>query len=136
FFDGYLYADIFFGNAQFFFYAQFYRQSMSIPTRLPFHTESLHRLIAAYQVFEGTGDHMMDPGHTVGARRSFIKYERPVCRALLYGFLKYFFFLPTLQKRLLNGRHIQIFIFPVFFRHKLSPKLKKIAAKLTNKMLK
>ena len=46
--------DIFLGDAEFFFHAEFDRQAMGIPTALAVHLESLHGFITANHILQGT----------------------------------------------------------------------------------
>ena len=49
---------------------------MGIPSGLAEYLVSFHRLISAYDILYGTCHHVMDSGHAVGRRRSFIEHER------------------------------------------------------------
>ena len=62
----YLLADVLLTDAQSLLHAQLHRQSVSIPTGLARHVETLHRLIAANGVLDSAGQHMVDTRMTIG----------------------------------------------------------------------
>ena len=70
-----LFADIFFGDTQRLFYAQFNRQSMGIPAALAVYLKTLHGFVAAYQIFDGTRNDVMDTRHSIGAWGPFVKHK-------------------------------------------------------------
>ncbi len=60
---------------QFLLHLYLHRQPMRIPARLALHLEPAHGLVAAYQILDGAGDHVMNPRLSVGRRWAFIEHE-------------------------------------------------------------
>ena len=48
---------------------------MGVPSGLAVYLETLHGLVAAEEVFDGAGHHVVDAGHTVCRRGTFVKDE-------------------------------------------------------------
>ena len=67
-------ADIFLGDSQGSFHFQFHGKAMGIPAGLAFHQETLHGFVTAENILDGAGNHMVNAGHAVGRRRTFIKH--------------------------------------------------------------
>ena len=68
-------TDILLRDAQCLLHAQFHRQSVGVPSGLPLYLISLHGLVAAEDVLDGAGHHVVDARHTVGRGRPFIEHE-------------------------------------------------------------
>ena len=69
------FTDVFFGDTQSLFNPKLNGQPVSIPPSFTLHMKSLHGFVPAEYIFNGTGHHMVNTRHTVGRRRTFVKYE-------------------------------------------------------------
>ena len=87
-------TDVFFGDAEFFFYAELYRQAVGIPTCFAVYLLSFEGLVTAKDIFNGAAHDVVNTGQTIGRRRPFIKDKRGSSVALCHGLLKNGFFLP------------------------------------------
>ena len=87
-------ADVFFGDAEFFFYAKLYRQTVGIPAGFAVYLLSFERLVTAKDIFNSAAHDVVNAGQTIGRRWSFIKDKRGRSVALCHGLLKNGFFLP------------------------------------------
>ena len=84
------------------FHLQLHRQAMGIPTGDARGIIALHCLIARYNVFEDTSQHMMDTGTTVSGRWSLIKSEARATLTSFYATLKDAVFPPPAKYLFLN----------------------------------
>ena len=53
-----------------------HRKSVGIPPRDPGDRAPFQRVVTAHEVFDGTGEHMMDTGSSVSSRWTLIEHER------------------------------------------------------------
>ena len=74
-------ADVFFGDAQFFFNAEFDGQAVGVPASFTFYAFALHGLVAAKQVFYRTRHDVVDAGHAIGGGGTLIKNKGFIFRA-------------------------------------------------------
>ena len=103
------YTDVFLANTQAFFYLQFNGKAVGIPAGFAFHTVSLQGFVAAENILDGAGHHVVNAGHAVGAGRTFKKGERLVGRTVLDAFFKNAVFFPEFEYFGLNGRPVHLF---------------------------
>ena len=68
---GYFGADIGLGDAQFLLHTQLYGEAVGVPASAAGHLVTRLRLVSADSVLDGTGHHVVDAGHAVGAGRTF-----------------------------------------------------------------
>src|SRR5438270_6208655 len=129
--DRYFFPNVFFGNSQFFFNAQFNGKAVGVPSAFSFYAESLHGFISANQVFQCTGHHMVNAGHAIGTWRSLIKYKGRSSIPDLDAFFKCLFLFPPLQYFFFNGGEVELFEFFIPVGHELTDLLKKMVAKVT-----
>ena len=80
-----------------FFHLNLHREAMRIPSTFPVHTKPFHRMIAAEDILDRTGHHMMDAGASVGRRRAFVEGVRGGVFVLCYAFLKDIMRVPPLK---------------------------------------
>ena len=122
--DGNSLANILPSDAQFLLHLQFHRQAMGVPSAFAIHPVTLHGPIPTQQILDGPGHHMMNPGDTVGRRRSLVEdFGWPtILRHRLFKNLVGF---PKCGYLGLKGRPIGLGMFPVSFLHR-SPKIGKI----------
>ena len=73
--DGYLVADVLFRDAELLLHAQFDRQAVGIPSRLPADEIALLGFVAADSILDGTREDVVDAGESVGRRRPFVEDE-------------------------------------------------------------
>ena len=99
----YLLADIFFGDAERFLNAELHGKSVGVPAGFALHVEAFHRFVAAENILDRAGHHMMDAGHAVGAWRSLIKHKRRAAFAHLHTLFKQARSLPLLQHFFVDG---------------------------------
>ena len=116
-FDRDRFADIVFGDAQFFLYAEFDWKAMRIPTAFALDAIPFEGIISAKKILDRSGHHVMDAGHTVGARRAFKKDPSFVLRTLFDTLVKNLVVIPPLQEFLVDGREMETFIFRIAFAH-------------------
>ena len=107
FLDRDLDANVFFGDAEFFFDTEFNGKSVRIPTSFAFHLKSAHGLIATDQILQGTGDDVVDTGHPVGAGRTFIEHKSRRAFAVRNALLKGLVSFPTFQYLFFKGGQVQ-----------------------------
>jgi hypothetical protein len=77
---------------------------MGIPTGFAFYLKSLHGLITTYKILEGTGNNMVNSGHTIGTGRTFIKNKRLTSFPEIYALMEGIFPGPFFQYFLFYGR--------------------------------
>ena len=74
-------TDVFFGDAQFFFYAEFDGQAVGVPAAFAFYAFALHGLVATKEVFYRPRHDVVDAGHTIGGGGTFVKDKGFIFRA-------------------------------------------------------
>ena len=74
--DGDLLPDVFLGDTQHVLHAQLHRESVGIPPGFAVDAVTLECLVAAYDILDGAGHHMVDSRLAVGRRGTFVKYKR------------------------------------------------------------
>ena len=92
-----LLADILFGDAEHFLYAQFDGQAMGVPTGFTADLEALHGLEATESVLNGSRHDMVNTRHSVSRRRSFEEQKLRMSLACRDTFFKEVFVLPLRQ---------------------------------------
>ena len=112
-----LFADIFFGDTQCFFNSQLYWKSVCIPSRLTVDKISFHGLITAENILNRTGNHMVNTGHTVCRRRTFIKDKRGMSFADFKTLMEDVAILPFLQHLFIDVRQVKFRVFGKFLTH-------------------
>ena len=112
-----LFADIFFGYTQCLLNSQLYRQSVRIPSGLTVDKISFHGLITAENILNRTGNHMVNTGHTVCRRRTFIKYKRGMSFADFKTLMEDVAILPFLQHLFIDVRQVKFGVFGKFLTH-------------------
>ncbi len=90
--DGF--TDVFLGDAQFFLHTQFDWQTVGIPAAFALYALAFHGVVTAKNIFNGPRHHVVDAGHPVGGRRSFVKYVAVFYIALFDAFFKNVLFFP------------------------------------------
>ena len=75
FVDADLLTDIFLRDAQSLFHTKFDRQTVGIPAGLAVDTEALHRLVATENILDRACHHVVNTGHPIGRRRTFVEDE-------------------------------------------------------------
>ena len=111
-------AYVFLGDAKFLLDPKFNGESVGVPSRLPFHAVTLQGLETTKNVFDGPGHHVVNSWLAVGARGSFKKHVRLVCRTRRHALLKGVFVVPNGQPLLAECRQIQRATFRKFQRHR------------------
>ena len=110
-----LLADILLGDAQGFFHAQLDGQAMGVPAGLALDLESLHRLVAAEDVLDRPGHHVMDARHAVGTGGTLKEHIGGRTLALADAVAKHIFLVPLLQDFLVDIRQVKPVILVEFF---------------------
>ena len=87
---------------------------MSIPAGLTLDLIAFHCLIAANYILDRTSHHMVDAGHAVGRRRTFIKNKRGTAFADFQTLFKEVGVAPSLKHLFVDVREIETFIFGKF----------------------
>lgn len=108
-FHGDGFADILFGDAEFFFDVELYGEAVGIPSAFAFYAFTPEGLVAAEEVFDGAGDDMVDAGFAIGGGWAFIEDEAGGIVALLNTFLEYALCFPKLEDFLINVGEMQVF---------------------------
>ena len=112
-FDGELNADVFFGDAQGFFYAKLNGQPMGVPTGLAFHLKALKRFVAAEQIFNGARHHVVNAGQTIGRGRAFVKVKGGRSLAAVDRLFEDGMLLPPVKYFVADGGQVQMLIFRI-----------------------
>ena len=102
-FDRNLLANIFFSDTQFFFNPQFYGQSMGVPTCFTIHLESLHGLVSAKNVLNGTRHHVVTARVSIGRGRTFKENIGWATFALADAAMEEISLIPFFQHFFING---------------------------------
>ena len=95
-------ADVFLGDTHGFFYTEFYRKPVCVPTCLTFHLITLHGLVTAECILNGAGHYVVNTRHTVCRRRTFVEYERRTSFTFCHTFGEYIIFVPLCQHFLVH----------------------------------
>ena len=107
FFNANAVADVFLCDAQFLFNAQLNGQSVGVPSCLAIHLESLHRLVTAEYVLDGTRHHVVNTRVSVGRRRTFKEYERGAALAFCHTAVEQVLLVPHLEHLFIGGEEVQ-----------------------------
>ena len=94
FFNGNFLSDVFFGNAEFFFNAKFYGKSVRVPTCFPKDLFSVLSLETAKNILNCSRHHVVNSGHSVSRRWTFIKNKFGFSFSVFYRFFKGFVIVP------------------------------------------
>ncbi len=105
--DGYFFADVFFRDAQFFFYGQLYGQAVGIPAGFALYAFAFHAVIATEDVFDGPGHDVVNAGFSVGGGGAFVKDKRAIFGSLFDAFFEDIVFLPKGQHLPVYGGQVQ-----------------------------
>ncbi len=97
-------ADVFLGDAQRGFHLQLHGKAVGIPAGFAFHQVSLHGFVAAENILDGTGNHMVNAGHAVGRGGPFIEHVEWFALADLQTLFKGFLFVPYTEYLPVDGR--------------------------------
>ncbi len=95
FFHRNFFSDVFLGNVQRFFHAQFHRQTVGVPAGFTMYAEAFHGFVAAENILNCAGHHVVDSRHSVGRWRSFVKHKCRVPFARRNTFMKRVVFFPA-----------------------------------------
>ena len=101
-----LVVNIFFGNAEFLLNAQFYWQSMCVPTSLTVHLETLHGLIAIECILDAACQHMVDARMSIRRRRSLIEHKLWTALTLINRLMEHIVLHPLLENPIVDFRKI------------------------------
>ena len=102
--DGF--ADVLLGDAQFFFHGDFHRQSVGIPSGFSGYIIAFLRFVAAENIFNGPGHHVVNAGHSVGGWGAFIELERLMTAVLFKAAMEHIVFVPRLSHLFGDGGKI------------------------------
>ena len=108
-------ADILLGDAQGLLHTQFHGQAVGVPTGLAQHLVAPHRLVAAEDVLDRPGHHVVDAGHAVSAGGTLIEHKRRRSLALADTAAKHILLVPLLQDFLVDIRQVKPVILVKFF---------------------
>ena len=117
FLNGNRLADILLGNAKFLLYAEFYRQTVCIPTGFTMHLKSLHSLKATECVLNAARQYVVNTWMSVGRWRSLEEDERRATFALADAAMEKVFFRPFIQYFLINLSKVKMVMFWKLFCH-------------------
>ena len=110
-------ADVLLGDAERLLHSELHGQTVSVPSSLALHMETLHRLVAAEQILYGACHHVVDARHTVCRRRTLIKHKRRMSLADFHTFRKNLFCVPFFQNLLIDVGEVESIIFLKFILH-------------------
>ncbi len=96
-FDGYLFADIIFGNTELFFNLQLHRKSVCIPASFAFYLETLQRFVTAEDIFYSAGHYVVNARCAIGRWRPFVEREGRRTFAKGHRFFKNLLSLPEIK---------------------------------------
>ena len=95
-------------QAQRFFYFQFYRQPMGIPSCLARHLISLHRAVSWNHILDNASEHMADMRLAVGCGRAVIEHIDIIAITLFHALFKDAIFFPEFFNFFFSVYKIQV----------------------------
>jgi len=112
--DRYFRPDILLRDAELLLDAQLDGQSVRIPSGFAMDQKAPLGLVAADDVLDRAGHHMVDTRHAVGRGRSLVKHERRMPFAGRDAFAERIDGVPPLQHLAVDGREVEPFVFLEF----------------------
>ena len=107
---GNLLPDVLFGDAEVLLDAQLYGKAVGVPSGLAIHKVSLLRLVAAEDVLDGAGHHVVDARLAVSRRGAVVENIRRMTFRQLLSFLESLVFLPETTDFLVDLGHTKLLI--------------------------
>ena len=105
------------GDSEFFLNPQLHWKSVSVPSSLSFHLETLHCFIPVECILYGASQDMVYTWMTIGGRRSLEKHELRASVTLIYCLMKHVITIPSLKYLLVHLSQIQSIVFGKFLSH-------------------
>ena len=116
-----LVVDVGLCDAEFFLHAQFYGQTVCVPSCFALDLKAFHRFISIKGVFDAACQYVMDTGMTVGRGRSFVENELWTAFALVDGLVEDVVFLPFGQHFFVGLWEVECFMLGKFLSHVFIP---------------
>ena len=107
-------ADVFFGDAEGFFHAEFHGEAVGVPTGFPIYEEAFGGLVPEHGVLDGACEYVVYARTTVCRRRSFIENESRVALPCFEALPESIFVLPQFQHLLVDVGQVKLFVFSEF----------------------
>ncbi len=112
-------ADVLLCDSERLLHAEFHGKTMGVPSGLALYMETLHRLVAAHYILDCASHDMVDPRHSVGRWRTFVKDKRRTALAFLHRTDEKVVGIPISKHLFIDVGKIQLLaVFLEFFIHK------------------